>query len=1411
MSCTAINLHDKTPCKAPKHESSPLFCDTHRKQCQSLYAHYKKRQATLAELEQSDAVPAAVAALPKDLERYDWMKLDSYDTLESIHSYFFKKLILLRRCILARDIHHSHFYRDNSDFGHQAYLDRLRSQRTTLEKCLERIGKRLFEIRYENAKWMEFIKQLEQEDEVKQEAEKKKVKAEAKLYKEYLHRVEEIKAVEQERIREEVEREEVWDPIEEVVRNQRVGYVALVRALLEKRPEGMEEEKNAIERAKEVDKKGTMAEDMKMKGLINYTKRFGLDAGKRRRMDFRPVTRVLDENGHYEEGSVGLFASNDELYEGTLDAINDLFNLERGAAGYLLEEREATLEKMEQESRDIKELVLLRLVAQKPHLLRVALQKGSVDEFLKDEEVKNTDLRDLALALANPTLKQIRNACADYWVTREEFEEDVESTFGSEDEDDDTASVNTEDSNYMPDLQDVWDDTPEVPRPKKEPPTKEPKSLPANWQTDEEIERLAEEALASFGITAGSSESPSNQDPNIPDTVDLDDADAGGDADSAFGGSDGGDSAISGASEDSGYAEQGNGHTITVCGSRIYNYTTQLKVPLPRKGWFQFVLMTGCTPDEARSLCMTFKELKELELLLATNYFHGLPGLWSEPDSDGSGVGAFRRTGIVPFYWNNSLAPEILGSRAATKKMLESRGIFCAYLDRNEQSARRFIKWAESFRSEMAIYAIDGVSDAVITQPPKEECWILRSKPTATNRAGRRATGRGKKDSGPDIEDGWEIHQRVDAEFIKYLHKSRRWVPQCNDYIEVIIWDQHSTKERPYEFFFNRLYAVTNKAFKHKDALGQFDYCLKMYKKYLYTDDTDSKRMQMIKRAQRRLRRLRRNRTEAQLKGANPKDYYNEADFEVDRYFGSYDTSLYWEHEDPYSEAIGLENIYEQFCERLEMPDLDFDTRVRLTFQYVEDVNHNNRRKHVYKGDLGEAGERPADSIDHTDEEIAALLTDFDTATTEQLETLKEEMEAAVYSKTDLRDYWAEVDGECETMEIMAKSIAKMAGEDAKKRNPSRYGRLPPTSTAEYALAFCTFMINLVAGDPEGILSSSSGDPEDSFAGGKITAKDFPAVLDVAFKAKHPPKHLRPREMSKEAFDEWDKFEEAYEKDSNVLLDGLCQKNGPLSAILATIASLWKQGLAEPVPTSYGLGAFPAIAGRYIYDPEIAPEDKEKKRESGLKALRRFLDPRLQAPKRHTDYKMYIDYRDSPFNDQPVKLLGPIEMLLPDPDPNPFYIRDAYRKLSAQNPDMYFSLLRLRVKNENLLPVQHWDQESYDKPPKPSTPEELIQDPYGRYWRLHFEARESNWNWRKWHATVHHLLVQRGGYGDQVRVRGDMILIWAKGKAAAMKRTVEVTCTVLKPKMGVMPDWGKSWVVRTKKEMDELDEWWWEQ
>lgn len=106
----------------------------------------------------------------------------------------------------------------------------------------------------------------------KSEAEKKKVKAEAALFKAHQENVSKLREEEEAKRREELEKEEVWDPIEYIIEDIRAGYVALIKVLTN--AEGVEpkEMQLAIQRAKEI--KATVGGDLGSRGmgigLISY-------------------------------------------------------------------------------------------------------------------------------------------------------------------------------------------------------------------------------------------------------------------------------------------------------------------------------------------------------------------------------------------------------------------------------------------------------------------------------------------------------------------------------------------------------------------------------------------------------------------------------------------------------------------------------------------------------------------------------------------------------------------------------------------------------------------------------------------------------------------------------------------------------------------------------------------------------------------------------------------------------------------------------------------------------------------------------------------------------------------------------------------------------------------------------------
>jgi hypothetical protein len=432
--CTAVNLHNEVKCDAPAQSANGLFCVFHAKQCHALYVGYKRRTFELDALEKS----AAATLLPKDYGNTDWSSITSAGELRKVQEYLNQRLLLLHRCITARDVHHSHFYADTSDFGHKTFLDRLRSHRQTVTGALLRIERRMLMLQYKDAEWMVWVRSLQAAEDAKSSAEKKKVKAEHALFRENQARIEKAREEEEKRRREEREREEVWDPIEGIIEDQRIRYVALLRMLLRKEGVGEQEEEMAFKMARNL---AGDVEGIDKEALENYRQQREAE-GKwvvaRMQMEqdvafvARPFMVTIGDppEGGISDASEISKATDDERrkrltelediedleMKRLIERMNKLAHMERGVTNYNLKDREESLKKVREESTAIREYVMLRLITKSPALLIVALESESLDDFLANPNLRNSDLRDLALQLANPSKELIRDACSDYWA-----------------------------------------------------------------------------------------------------------------------------------------------------------------------------------------------------------------------------------------------------------------------------------------------------------------------------------------------------------------------------------------------------------------------------------------------------------------------------------------------------------------------------------------------------------------------------------------------------------------------------------------------------------------------------------------------------------------------------------------------------------------------------------------------------------------------------------------------------------------------------------------------------------------------------------------------------------------------------------------------------------------------------------
>ncbi|KAB2572944.1 hypothetical protein DBV05_g8399 [Lasiodiplodia theobromae] len=450
--CQALHLSDETRCKSAATNANGLFCQFHARQVYGLYKGYKRRNAALDHL---TAHPppflAAQDAAGTPLSKVDFASISSEDELRQLHDHLFERHALLDRVIRARKLHHSRFYALQLDYGHQHYLDALASQKHAVLRALERVERRTAEVLYEQQKWFKWVRALEDAEEAARDAEKKKVKQEAQLLKRHWKEVEarmrELRKREEEKRQDDFldkaweERaknetdmsDEDWDPIEDSVEDERGNYIDLLRLFL-----WQETARDVIS-----DREAKSAEENRtpLKNIENTAApsegaaEKAADAPKSKAAKKRARQKAAKANEPQQEGP-----KPGEVHVENKDDVRRRLRegqkVERGPGWKLrgtvenptaIEDRmppvpDDEIDSLLSQITEIKQLLFCRLVLGHAALLPIALRSNSIDEFLADDEVTNTDLRDLCLEMEQPGLQQLRDACAD--LERGENEED---------------------------------------------------------------------------------------------------------------------------------------------------------------------------------------------------------------------------------------------------------------------------------------------------------------------------------------------------------------------------------------------------------------------------------------------------------------------------------------------------------------------------------------------------------------------------------------------------------------------------------------------------------------------------------------------------------------------------------------------------------------------------------------------------------------------------------------------------------------------------------------------------------------------------------------------------------------------------------------------------------------------------
>ncbi|KAK2771436.1 hypothetical protein FQN52_000501 [Onygenales sp. PD_12] len=774
--CSALSLVDEKPCDTAATSTDGLFCVFHSKQCHGLYMGYKNRNAKLDELR--SCPPKSLASRSTKLANDFFDDLGNESALSEIHDHLLQTYRLLDRVIKARKLHHSHFYAQTMDYGHQKYLDTLLQQKVTVAIALERVTRRTAEVLYKKRKWFQWTRKCQEEDEKVRDNEKRKIKREAALFRRQMKEVE--RRMRELRLREEKRRQEdflqkayeerlehdaeSWDPIEDVLENERGNYVDLIEHFLWLKGEQPEESEKHIspqEKAINVETPNvdvsptsdsrleqSLESESKKKGKRRKGKALApvqpddsirknstdatpaeTDAAVRQPV-FIPAQSEEHKSTKEMQIAVGKIESREEVRQRLIEGmkIENGVLLLRGT----IDEPELTSDRVPpipadeadrllDEISEIKNFLFCRLLLGNAALLPAAMRSSTVHELFKDPDVSVSDLRDICLKMEQPQLQDIRDACADFFRSNDENDE-LSSSAGDDSEEETDSDEDEE--HWL------------VSRSRRE------NKIPSAWKSKREKKLSAQREKATNGLGYG----PAAEGEGA--AIDFGDLDE----------------------------EKPDQRKIRVklCGRRIYHYPSSKS--MSRGGWLHFsIIAKDCSFFRALELCKSWEEFFEVNVLAINNYFPS--PYWLLP----TGHLMHRQLltmGFIPFYMNTkgSMATfsesERIHGRGRVHATREVRNYICAQMCRSDPATRRFLQYVSMQTSRMMLVVRDAKTGKIIVKPPDDQAWLFRER-----------MGHGRASRTP-----WKITKRVDEAFFTEMEERRAFRLGFDDFYDVYIW-----------------------------------------------------------------------------------------------------------------------------------------------------------------------------------------------------------------------------------------------------------------------------------------------------------------------------------------------------------------------------------------------------------------------------------------------------------------------------------------------------------------------------------------------------------------------------------------------------------------------------------------------
>lgn len=552
------------------------------------------------------------------------------------------------------------------DYGHEAYLNKLITQRHTVYLALRRVIKQTAKVLYQMEQWYAWVREVQEEEEASQEKEQKKVKQEAALFrrnvKELQARLKVMREKEEQKRQDafledayrermamsaDEDNDELWDPIDDVEYEKRYQYIDLIKYFLwmdilddeERSDPKLETKTEELSLADEPQVPSKKPKKKKAKGGSHAAARSSADTAVKGQTGQRKLL-AMQESGQTEgtelrEPDKKNIETEQEMRKRLSQGVKKNYeNWLREGPGMsirivgTLENPHETMDRtapmtddeIDEMVRDVKEIKLLlfcRLILGQAPILPAAVRASSVEEFLNDAEVAESDLRDLCLKVVEPTLQQIRDACADF--ARGDQVEDGPEDVTDDDDDETFEELISEDKRYKHLHTDDW-------------------LLEKVLDMAEKTDRKQKKKTKAKRQRVKSKTRPRKT-------------------------------------------------KVTICGKSIWNHASEKAIS--RDGWLQFsVIAKDCDFKHAIQLCRNWAEFSDLNLLTIWQYF---------PASNWISWGCNRfiqqlqELGFYPYFMDLDAQQHSrhfqTGSRSRARRahdIVETRNIIVGHMKRND-------------------------------------------------------------------------------------------------------------------------------------------------------------------------------------------------------------------------------------------------------------------------------------------------------------------------------------------------------------------------------------------------------------------------------------------------------------------------------------------------------------------------------------------------------------------------------------------------------------------------------------------------------------------------------------------------------------------------------------------------------